>query len=232
MDNLKELKQLTTQIDRLKVKSLEYLKRNIRAQGKRQEINDRVEELFDRIKSLLEGKPSDFEAEIDRVASRLRVTPGVRWRALRWRMGKLTTARRARARARGLTRIEGIGSLFAQRLQEAGVTSTQKLLSLGASPRGRRQLAEDIGTSERMILDWVTSADLMRIKGVGEEYTYLLDEAGVDTVPELAQRNPANLYQRLVAVNARKRLVRRLPSEAEVEDWVAQAKKLPRLIRY
>jgi predicted flap endonuclease-1-like 5' DNA nuclease len=72
----------------------------------------------------------------------------------------------------------------------------------------------------------------VRIKGVGEGYTDLLSEAGVDTVPELAQRNPANLHQKIIEVNEQKQLVRRAPSQAEVEDWVAQAKELPRVIKY
>lgn len=214
MDRHKELEQLNQEIERLKGESLRYLRRNVRDKKKLQEALAHIQELFDRLKSLLEGKPSEFEAEVRKRADSLRITPGVK------------------ARGIGLTRIEGIGVSTAQKLIESGVTSMQKLLDLGASPRGRRQLAEDIGTSERLILTWVSSADLMRIKGIGEEYTDLLGEAGVDTVPELAQRNPANLYQKLVEVNESKKLVRRLPSEAEVETWVTQAKELPRVIRY
>jgi predicted flap endonuclease-1-like 5' DNA nuclease len=214
MDSRKELEQLYAQIDKLKDQSLEYLKRNVRGQKKREEIHERIEELLSRVKALLEGKAVEFEDEVRRHAGRLRLTPGVR------------------ARESGLTRIKGIGSTFVQGLQEIGVTTPEKLLKLGASSRSRRKLGEELGISERVVLNWVNSADLMRIKGVGEEYTYLLDEAGVDTVPELAQRNPANLYQKMAEVNQQKRLVRRLPSEAEVEDWIAQAKKLPRVIHY
>jgi predicted flap endonuclease-1-like 5' DNA nuclease len=83
-----------------------------------------------------------------------------------------------------------------------------------------------------LILEWVNHADLFRIKGVGEEYADLLEEAGVDTVPELAQRNPANLHAKLGEVNAAKKLVRRLPTAAQVTDWVDQAKALPRVITY
>ena len=83
-----------------------------------------------------------------------------------------------------------------------------------------------------MILEWVNHADLWRIKGVSEEYSDLLEEAGVDTVVELAQRNPENLYMKMKEVNMEKKLVRRLPSEKQVIDWVAQAKRLPRAISY
>jgi predicted flap endonuclease-1-like 5' DNA nuclease len=122
--------------------------------------------------------------------------------------------------------------VFAQKLQEIGVTSTQKWLSFGASRQGRKKLADEVGISQQKVLDWVNLADLMRIKGVGEEYTDLLEETGVDTVPELARRNPANLHQKIIEINEQKMLVRRVPSEAEVEVWVAQAKKLPRVINY
>jgi predicted flap endonuclease-1-like 5' DNA nuclease len=72
----------------------------------------------------------------------------------------------------------------------------------------------------------------MRIKGVGEEYSDLLEEAGVDTVAELAQRNPDNLYAKLIEVNEEKELVRQLPNLDDVTSWVEQAKTLPRKIEY
>ena len=83
-----------------------------------------------------------------------------------------------------------------------------------------------------MILEWVNLADLFRIKGVGEEYSDLLEEAGVDTVVELAQRNPDNLYEKVVDVNHQKKLVRKLPTQGQVDDWVRQAKNLPRVVTY
>lgn len=131
-----------------------------------------------------------------------------------------------------LTKVEGIGEVYAQKLQEAGIGTTQALLKKGATPQGRSEIAEKTDISEKLILEWVNHVDLFRIKGVGEEYSDLLEEAGVDTVPELAQRNPENLYQKLVAVNQEKRLVRQLPGQTQVSDWVEQAKRLPRVITY
>jgi predicted flap endonuclease-1-like 5' DNA nuclease len=131
-----------------------------------------------------------------------------------------------------LTEIEGIGEFYAQKLQEAGIRTTQALLEKGASPQGRKEIAEKTDISEKLIMEWVNHVDLFRIKGVGEEYSDLLEEAGVDTVPELAQRNPENLHQRLVAVNQKKQLVRQLPTQAQVSDWIEQAKRLPRVITY
>ena len=131
-----------------------------------------------------------------------------------------------------LTTIEGIGEIYAQTLKEAGILTTEALLEQGSSPAGRKEIAEKTGLSGKLILRWVNMADLFRIKGVGEEYADLLEAAGVDTVPELAQRNPENLHQKLVAVNQEKKLVRQLPTQAQVSAWIEQAKQLPRVITY
>ncbi len=128
--------------------------------------------------------------------------------------------------------VEGIGPIYADKLRKAGIRSTAALLSAGATPEGRKRLAEKTGIGHEYILDWVNRADLMRIRGVGEEYSDLLERAGVDTVVELAQRNPENLYKALVEVNERERLVRRLPTPAQVADWIEQAKSLPRIVSY
>jgi predicted flap endonuclease-1-like 5' DNA nuclease len=131
-----------------------------------------------------------------------------------------------------LKAIEGIGEAYALRLKEANIITVEALLKGGASPQGRQAIAEKTGISGQLILEWVNHADLFRIKGVGSEYADLLECAGVDTIPELAQRNPANLYQKLVQVNQERKLVRRLPTLAQVEAWVEQAKVLPRAIIY
>ena len=131
-----------------------------------------------------------------------------------------------------LLRVEGIGEVYAQKLSDAGIKKTNALLKQGATPKGRKEIAENSGISETLILEWVNHVDLFRIKGVFEEYADLLEEAGVDTVVELAQRNPANLYNKLVEVNEQKKLVRQLPGKSQVENWVAQAKQLDRAVFY
>jgi predicted flap endonuclease-1-like 5' DNA nuclease len=131
-----------------------------------------------------------------------------------------------------LEAIEGIGETYAQQLRNAGIRSTGALLEKGATPKGRKEIAEKTGISGKLILEWVNHADLFRVKGIGEEYSDLLEEAGVDTVPELAQRKPENLYQKLLEANQAKKLVRRPPSQAEVSSWVEQAKKLDRVVTY
>ena len=131
-----------------------------------------------------------------------------------------------------LKEIEGIGEAYAARLKDAGVTTTDQLLEKGASPQGRADLAASAGVSAKLILEWVNHADLARIKGIGWEYADLLEAAGVDTVPELAQRNADNLHAKLSEINAAKSLVRRLPTADQVGAWVAEAKTLERIVTY
>ena len=128
--------------------------------------------------------------------------------------------------------IEGIGPTYAKKLKEAGVDTTEELLEACCTPRGREDLAEKTGISPKLILEWANLADLFRVKGVGEEYSDLLEEAGVDTIVELSRRVPENLHAKILEVNEEKKLVRRPPSLKMVEDWVEQAKKLPRKMEY
>jgi predicted flap endonuclease-1-like 5' DNA nuclease len=128
--------------------------------------------------------------------------------------------------------IEGVGPVYAEKLKGAGIGSTKALLDKGATAKGRKELAEKSGITEKLILEWVNHVDLYRIRGVGSEYADLLEAAGVDTVRELAQRNPENLYQKLGETNQAKKLVRRLPTAGQVAGWVEQAKELPGVITY
>lgn len=131
-----------------------------------------------------------------------------------------------------IEKIEGIGPKNAGALSKAGVKTTEALLKAGATKKGRQELAEKTKISETNILGWVNRADLMRVKGVGEEYSDLLEKAGVDTVKELRNRNAANLWKAMKEVNDKKNLVRSLPSQSSVEAWVAQAKQLDPVVKY
>lgn len=128
--------------------------------------------------------------------------------------------------------IEGIGETYAKQLKMIGISTTEALLERGNTPKGRDEIAEKSGISGKLVLEWVNRADLFRIKGVGEEYSDLLENAGVDTVVELAQRNAENLFEKMVSVNQAKKLVRKLPTLDQVKSWVEQAKKLPRVVTY
>ena len=131
-----------------------------------------------------------------------------------------------------LLEVEGIGPKNAEKLIAAGVANVEALLEQGATVKGRKTIAEKSGIAEALILQWVNHVDLFRIKGVGSEYADLLEAAGVDTVPELAQRKADNLVKKMTEVNEAKKLVRKLPVLKQVEEWVEQAKQLPRVIKY
>ena len=128
--------------------------------------------------------------------------------------------------------VEGIGPVYAEQLGAVGVKTTDDLLERGAKPKGREDLEAATGIGHTLILKWVNRVDLYRVNGIGSEYSDLLEVAGVDTVPELAQRNAANLTETLAEANASRNLVRRLPTLEMVTDWTEQAKKLPRVVQY
>ena len=131
-----------------------------------------------------------------------------------------------------LSDIEGIGASYAEKLKGCGIGTQEQLLTKGGTTAGRKALIKESGISAKLIMKWINRADLARIKGVGGEYADLLECAGVDTVPELAQRNAANLHKKMSEVNAQNNLVRSLPSASQIAAWVTQAKKTDRAIHY
>lgn len=128
--------------------------------------------------------------------------------------------------------VEGIGPSYGEKLRGAGITDTDGLLAACKTKAQRSELATKSDISDTHILKWANMVDLYRIKGVGSEYAELLEAAGVDTVPELAQRNVENLTAMMVEVNEAKSLTRRVPTAADVEKWVTEAKSLPRALEY
>lgn len=133
-----------------------------------------------------------------------------------------------------LKEIEGIGAANSSRMQSAKVLTVQGLLKKGATPRGRKELAEQSGLSESVILKWVNMADLFRVNGVGKQYAELLEKAGVDTVKELRNRRADNLVAKMAETNAAggRRIVRQLPGLKRVQSWIDEAKKLPPAVSY
>ena len=128
--------------------------------------------------------------------------------------------------------IEGIGPAMGQKLHAAKIQTVEDLLKHGATPQGRSQIAKSSGIDEKSILKWVNMADLYRIKGIGSEYSELLEASGVDTVKELRTRKSDNLYQKMVEVNTAKNLVRKVPTESQVREFIEQAKSLPPIVTY
>ncbi len=128
--------------------------------------------------------------------------------------------------------IEGIGDVYTKKLRAIGIKKVESLLERGASKKGREEIAREAAIDEHKILEWVNRADLYRIKGIGSEYSDLLEAAGVDTVVELSKRRADNLTEKIVEVNIEKRLVRRIPTQQMVEGWITEAKSLPRIVTY
>jgi predicted flap endonuclease-1-like 5' DNA nuclease len=131
-----------------------------------------------------------------------------------------------------LTDIKGLSDAQAETLKGAGVTTQEKMLEMCGEKKSRKEIASSTGLDEKELLEWLNRADLARIKGVSTAYADLLELAGVDTVPELAQRNGANLHAKMVEINDEKSFVQQMPSASQVEGWVTQAKELPRAIHY
>lgn len=128
--------------------------------------------------------------------------------------------------------IEGVGPAQATKLRAMGIPTVEALLEKGGTSKGRDEIVETTGVSGKSVLRWVNHADLFRIKGVAAEFAELLEAAGVDSVPELAQRSPANLQKRMAEVNEAKKLTRRVPTENQVTTWVAEAKTLERKVSH
>jgi predicted flap endonuclease-1-like 5' DNA nuclease len=130
--------------------------------------------------------------------------------------------------------IEGVGEVYGPKLQAVGVKTVADLLARGKTPKGRKELAEATGISEKLILKWVDMSDLFRVKGIGPEYSELLEKAGVDTVKELRHRVPEHLHAKMEEVNSStgQPLVRALPSLKAVQTWVEEAKHLEPVVTY
>ena len=131
-----------------------------------------------------------------------------------------------------LVEIEGIGPANAAKLNKAGVRGVNGLLKLGGTKKGRQELSKATGFAPKVILAWVNRADLFRVKGVGTQYSDLLEAAGVDTAVELANRKPEALLETMAKVNAKKNLVNKLPALSLVKNWVKNAKTLKRAVEY
>ena len=128
--------------------------------------------------------------------------------------------------------IVGMAPRQATKLRKARIRTTEGLLRRGATRKGRRQIANATGFTEQQVLEWVNRADLMRVKGIGGEYSDLLESTGVDTIKALRSRKPANLHAKMIEVNEKKHLVRRLPTERMVDGWVAHAARLDAVVKY
>jgi predicted flap endonuclease-1-like 5' DNA nuclease len=131
-----------------------------------------------------------------------------------------------------INEIEGIGATYRQKLESAGINSVEGLLQTAATPNGRKELESKTGIGHHHLLRWVNQADLFRVRGIGRQYAELLEAAGVDSVLELAQRRPDHLNAKLIEINDKHHHVKSVPTAAQVEKWIEEAKALPRVVEY
>jgi len=134
--------------------------------------------------------------------------------------------------SKSIDMIEGIGPAYKDKFGAAGIKTVEALLEKGATPAGRKALAEATGFSESSVLDFVNMADLFRINGVAGQFAELLKASGVDTVKELATRNAENLHKALCTTNEAKHLCKVVPSADKITDFIAQAGALPKMVNH
>ena len=128
---------------------------------------------------------------------------------------------------------EGWGDLVAEARAQARTAPAPGVAgTLGALPpqATAAPLPGTTGTA-RAVADTVAEppphaehADVQRMTGIGSTWAMLLKTAGVETVRELARRNPEHLYEKLRQVNEQEHVVELLPSLEQVTDWIRQAK--------
>ena len=128
--------------------------------------------------------------------------------------------------------VQGIGEVYAAKLTEAGINTVEELLEAAKKPAGRAALAEKTGITPKLILTWANHADLMRINGVGPQFSELLEAAGVDTVKEFRHRVAENLAAKMVEINEEKHLVGRVPTATEIQRMIDQAKEIEPMMEY
>ena len=128
--------------------------------------------------------------------------------------------------------IQGVGDVYAQKLTAAGIITVDDILAKGKTPKGRKELEEETGISGKLILTWVNHADLFRVKGIGPQFSELLEAAGVDTVKELKTRRADNLVAKMKEVNEAKHLTKVVPTEAQIQAMIDQAKELEPMVTY
>ncbi len=122
--------------------------------------------------------------------------------------------------------IEGIGPIRGALLRDLGIRTADDLLRAASSSRAQLALAKEVGVSNEVLMKWLSRGDLLRIRGIGTQYSGLLEAAGVNSVADLSTRNAGFLRQTLKTINKDKKLVKRIPPARTIRDWVDDAKTL------
>ena len=125
----------------------------------------------------------------------------------------------------------GVGPVYGEKLREAGVTNTKRLLEETSTRYKRKQLAEETGIPYKRVLAWAQKVALMKISGIGPRQSNLLAAVGIESVTELARRDEENLFERVGVANAFKpHFVDGNPSLATVTRWIKEAKQVAKQV--
>lgn len=122
--------------------------------------------------------------------------------------------------------IRGMTAEVKAKLEAEGIKNTEQLLEHAKTAHQRTELAHKAGTTAVVIKEFVNRADLMRLKGVGGDFSNLLEEAGVNSCKELQHRSAEHLHEKLGEIHTSKKIAHHAPTLAQLTEWIAQAKTL------
>ena len=128
--------------------------------------------------------------------------------------------------------IKGVGPSYGEKLESLNIKTTYDLLKKCTTPQDRRKISKKSKISETIILKWVNMIDLLRIKGIGVEISEFMECLGIDTINKLANSDPEILFQKMKDLNNNKNIIKRTPTLRKVENWISQAKEIPRIVKY
>lgn len=129
--------------------------------------------------------------------------------------------------AHKIDQIKGMDAALKDKLEGAGIKTTEQLLDVTGTSQQRTNLAHKLGITPAQLGELTNRADLMRLKGVGTEMANLLEEVGVDTVKELRHRNADALQAKLKETNDAKHITHHAPTLAQVREWITESQQLP-----
>jgi predicted flap endonuclease-1-like 5' DNA nuclease len=92
--------------------------------------------------------------------------------------------------------IEGIGDVYARRLHELGIHTTDQLRLMNATV-----IANNLGTAPATVEAWQQMSELLLVEGIGKQSAEVLVRAGVAGIDALKKEKPKALAVRANAVN-------------------------------
>ena len=123
-----------------------------------------------------------------------------------------------------INEIEGIGNYYTMHLSKSGILTTNDLLNRCSSDLKLAEFSKEIGISRKSIQKWVNMAELMSLKGIGEEYSELLLKLGIKDLDGLAKSELEKLYNKMTEQKELQKLVKKMPTKRQLKEWIGNAK--------